>query len=85
MSSGCVICILFDKKTLDLGPFLWFGAVPNQPLPDLGGYSIAKHTKGNAEGLKTQRPNLRVLPSSAFEKVPTISQLVVKLFGKEPK
>jgi len=79
--SDCVICIQFDKDTLALGPFLWFGGVPGQPLPGLGGYSIAKHTKGDAEGLKTQRPNLRVVPYSAFKQVPSIPQLVVKLFG----
>ena len=79
--SGCVICIQFNKSSLDLGPFLWFGATPGKPLPDLSGCKTAKHTKGNATGLKTQRPNLKVVPYSAFEQVPSIPQLVVKLFG----
>jgi hypothetical protein len=27
--SGCVVCLLFDDKTLNLGPFYWFGGAPN--------------------------------------------------------
>src|SRR2546422_3216376 len=26
--SGCVIWVLFDQDTLQLGPFLWFGGAP---------------------------------------------------------
>ena len=79
--SGCVICILFSKENLELGPFLWFGAAPGKPLPDLDRFQAAKHTKGNAQGVKTARPNLKVVPRSEFESVPSIPQLVVKLFG----
>lgn len=81
--SGCVICIIFDSKTLALGPFYWFGAEPSMPLPDLTAFPIAKHTKGNAEGVKTPRPNIRVVPLSAFKAVPTTSALCAKLFGSE--
>jgi len=79
--SGCVVCLLFDDKTLNLGPFYWFGGAPNEPLPDLTAFPIAKHTKGNAQGIKNLRPNLRVVPLSAFVSVPTIRQLAVKFFG----
>lgn len=79
--SGCVVCLLFDESALELGPFFWFGGAPNQPLPDLSVYPVAKHTEGNAKGVKNPRPNLRVLPLSAFELVPTVAQLAVKLFG----
>src|SRR5437870_8455235 len=43
--SGCVVVLLFEPQTLELGPYLWFGGEPGQPLPDLSGYPIAKHTK----------------------------------------
>jgi len=79
--SGCVVCLLFDEKSLNLGPFYWFGGGPNQPLPDLSSFAVAKHTKGNAQGIKNLRPNLRVLPLSAFAPVGSISELAVKLFG----
>src|SRR5690348_14610471 len=34
--SGCVLWVQFDPKTLDLGPFHWFGGAPGEPLPPLG-------------------------------------------------
>lgn len=81
--SGCVICLMFDDRTLQLGPFYWFGGAPKECLPDLSGFAVAKHTKGNSEGIKGSRPNLRVVPLSAFVKVPTIAELAVNLFGDE--
>ena len=34
--SGCVIWILFDPETLELGPFRWLGSEPGVGLGDLG-------------------------------------------------
>lgn len=82
--SGCVICMLFDEDTLALCPFYWFGGKPGEKLPDLSKFKIAKHTKGNAQGVKTERPNLRVLPLSAFQRVPDIHGLAGLLFGPLP-
>lgn len=79
--SGCVVCVLFDKGTLALGPFYWLGGRPGQKLPDLSGFKIAKHTKSNAQGVKTERPNLRVLPLSAFQRAADIPSLATLLFG----
>ncbi len=79
--SGCIVCVLFDQGTLNLGPFYWFGGEPGQKLPDLSEFKVAKHTKGNAQGVKTERPNLRVLPLSAFQRVPDIPSLATLLFG----
>lgn len=82
--SECVVVLLFEPRTLELGPFLWFGAPPGQPLPGLNRYPIAKHTKANAQGVKLQRPNLRIVPRSAFESVATIADLAGRLFGALP-
>lgn len=82
--SGCVVVLLFDPKTLDLGPYLWLGGKPGQRLPDLSGYRIAKHTKGNAKGVKLERPKIRVVPRSAFEPAEKIADLAVRLFGALP-
>lgn len=79
--SGCVIVLLFDPHTLDLGPFLWFGGAPGTPLPDIRAFQIAKHTKGNAQGVKLPRPRVRVLPRSAFDKVSELDDLAQRLFG----
>lgn len=80
--SGCIVCLLFDDKTLNLGPFYWFGGAPNERLPDLTTFPIAKHTKGNAQGVKTLKPNHRVIPLSKFVLVATIPLLAAKLFGE---
>src|SRR5829696_2879717 len=79
--SGCVVWMFFDDETLELGPYLWFGAAPGVALPSLDEHKIAKHTKGNALGVKTERPNLRVVPKRYFQKITTIDELVAKLFG----
>jgi hypothetical protein len=80
--SGCVVWLRFDPDTLALGPFLWFGGRPGQPLPDISALPRAKHTKGNAQGVKTVRPNVRVLKRALFEEVATVADLVERLFGK---
>jgi hypothetical protein len=60
--SGCVIWLQFDPETLELGPFCWFGGEPGKPLPDISTFPIARHTKGNAKGMKSGRPNIREIP-----------------------
>lgn len=72
---------MFDDKNLEPGPFCWFGGFPNECLPDLNEFPVARHTKGNAEGIKNPRANVRVVPLSGFEAVDDIGQLSVKLFG----
>ena len=64
--SGCLVWLLFDAESLELGPFLWFGGNPGQPLPDVSAFRVAKNTKGNAQGVKLERPNLRVIPRGAI-------------------
>ena len=34
--SACIIWIRFNSTTMELGPFLWFGAEPGCPVPPLG-------------------------------------------------
>jgi len=79
--SGCVVLVHFDNKTLDLGPYYFFGAGPGQPLPSLEDLRTAKHTKGNAVGLKSERPNIRTLNKGSFKKLQTTDDLYVQLFG----
>jgi hypothetical protein len=79
--SGCVIWIYFDEDTLELGPFLFFGSAPGEGLPSLDGLKIAKNNKGDQDGFKAERPNIRVLPTSRFEKFSSIEELYEALFG----
>jgi hypothetical protein len=82
--SGCMVFMWFDPKTLELGPFAFFGGRPRKPLPDISSMKLARHTKANAQGVKAVRPNVREVPLSKFERVATIEELVVKLFGRAP-
>ena len=79
--SGCVIWLRFDPESLNLGPFLWFGGAPGERLPDLTSFPVAKHTKGNAQGVKTERPNIRRVPMARFEQLARIDEVVAHLFG----
>ncbi len=72
----------FDRETLDLGPFAFFGAEPGKPLPDITGMKVGKHTKGNAHGVKAERLNIRTIPLSKFEKLNSIQEVVTRLFGE---
>ncbi len=80
--SGCVVWIYIDEKTLHLGPFLYFGAEAGKPLPSLGDLKVAKHTKGNKDGVKADRQNIRVLPRGLFTVFQSIEDLYGKLFFK---
>jgi hypothetical protein len=79
--SGCIIWMRFDSATLALGPFLWFGGQPGEPLPDLSGFATGKQARGNAQGVKSERPNIRVVPRAWFVRIPSIEELSVRLFG----
>lgn len=79
--SGCVVFMWFDAKTLELGPFAFFGGAPGTPLPDLSGMKVTRHTRGNAKGLKAERPGIRTVPLTRFERVADLDGLVTRLFG----
>jgi len=80
-SSGCVLWVLFNSNTMELGPFLWFGSNPGEPLPDITTFPLAKHTKGHAQGEKAERKNIRIITKAKFTKVPSITGVIEKLFG----
>ena len=79
--SGCIVFMWFDPKTLGLGPFAFFGGAPGAKLPDISGLKVGRHTKGNAQGFKAERPNIRTIPLSQFEALPDVDAVVERLFG----
>ena len=79
--SGCVVWIGLDKATLELGPYLWFGGQPGMPLPDISTYPNPTRTTHNALGARPLRRNHHSLPPSAFEKLGTLDEVVMRLFG----
>lgn len=78
--SGCVIWIVVTPS-LDMDCFLWFGSEPGAPLPDIRQFQMTRHSKGNAEGVKTERPGHRTIPRSKFETLSTLDTVLDRLFG----
>jgi hypothetical protein len=78
--SGCVIWIIVTPE-LHLQSYLWFGGQPGEPLPNIREMKVAKHTKGNAEGIKSEKPNHRIVPRSQFEPLDTLDEVLDRLFG----
>jgi len=81
--SGCVVWVYFNEVTLELGPFLFFGAQPGEPLPSLEGTKTARHTKGDQDGYKAERPNIREINKGQFAKHENITSLYATLFGNK--
>lgn len=83
---GCVVWILRDDERPDCRmklTFLFFDLACHEPL-DSKTYKTAKHTKGNAQGEKLDRPGIKVVPKRLFEEV-TITQLAQRLFDLPPR
>lgn len=82
--SGCVVWVYFDEQALSLGPFLYFGGEPGKPLPSLEAAKVAKHTKANRVGQKSERPNIREIRRREFSSFSTLDGIYVALFGEAP-
>ncbi len=79
-SGGCVIWMFYDQTTLQFRHFLWFGERdPRKPPPGLGN-SVARHTKGDSSGVKSERPRIRVLNKGQFDIVESVEKLAERLF-----
>ncbi len=81
--SGCVVWIGWTREpgtNRVRMEYRWFGGEPGEALPDLGS-RIGKHAKGNAIGVKLERPNIRVLNLGDFTKVDDVGDLLDRLFG----
>ena len=80
--SGCVIWIVVTSD-LEIESYLWFGGKPGTALPGIDAFPAARHTKGNAQGLKADKPNHRFVPKRAFVPLATIGEVVDALFGPQ--
>ena len=78
--SGCVAWLTYDPATLAITGYRWFGDEPGAPLPDLGN-KVTRHTRGNQDGEKAERPALRNLAKSQFERLEGLDELADRLFG----
>jgi hypothetical protein len=78
--SACVIWILFDPDSMELGPYLWFGGRAGDPIAPLGDV-VARHSKANSEGIKSERRNHRVVKKAVFERLSSLEQVAERLFS----
>ena len=78
--SGCVLWVEMTEG-MQFHAFRWLGDAPGRPLPDISSYPVTKHTKGNSNGEKLERSNLRKVPIRAFRKLSTIDEVLSELIG----
>ena len=78
--SGCVIVIEVENDLTICG-FRYFGRKPGERLPNITDASIAKHTKGNAVGVKLERASQRDVALGRFDRFETMEDLAVALLG----
>jgi hypothetical protein len=79
--SGCVIWIRVTEH-LDMGPFFWFGGAPGEPLPPMDGYEIPLRATHNKKGERPPRRNHRLVPSTRFEELEKMEDVLTRLFGE---
>jgi len=77
---GCILWLEFDRETLAIERFYWFGGEAGNGLPDLG-VRISRHSRGNSKGEKNPRLGHRVVAKSDFDLLADISAVEEKLFG----
>lgn len=81
---GCVVWIFRDEdrnsRRMSL-TYRFFGGSPGKPLPSIEKLQMGRHSKGDATGKKSERPNTRVLPKGKFQEVQTCERLLELLFG----
>src|SRR6202051_2842205 len=74
---GCILWLEFDRETLAIERFYWFGGKAGNGLPNLG-ERISRHSKGNSKGKKNERLGHRVVSKSDFQMLADISEVVGK-------
>lgn len=79
--SGCVVWYEYDPHSLEIERYFFFGDLPGKPLPNIAGLPVARHTRANAEGVRSERPNIRRVKRRQFKPVKNIRQLISLLFG----
>ncbi|GEJ56601.1 hypothetical protein [Anaeromyxobacter diazotrophicus] len=82
-ASGAVVMVVLESDPARLVrlSYLALGGAPGKSLPDISTFKVTKHSKGNAEGVKAERPGLRCVPLSGFARLSTMADLSDWLFG----
>jgi hypothetical protein len=79
--SAAVVLIEFTDEAEGMHlDYRFFGGPPGHPL-ELDDLRVAKHSKGNAQGVKLERAAIRIVPIGRFERVADVAELFTLLFG----
>ncbi len=80
--NACVIWIVIDND-LNIVGYRWFGAALGEAFPEITEKKVAKHTKGDKNGVKAERPNHRIFRKSDFETVGNLDGIIDRLFQSD--
>lgn len=80
----CVIWIFVDGK-LEFKSFGWLDSRACRPSLKDANFKVARQTKGDSTGKKAKRPGLREVPKNRFEKLPSIGDVIGRLFQEAPE
>jgi hypothetical protein len=83
--SGCVVWIGLKKDTLELGPFMWFGGSPGDPLPPISNFPNPRRPTHDSKGARPLRKHHHQLPPNAFTRLKTLDEVLIRLFGEFPR
>lgn len=81
---GCVVWIEREEDPVNRRfdfEYRFFGGRAGEKFPATDALKIAKTTKATAQGVKTERPNIREVPKSRFVEVADLGGLMLLLFG----
>ncbi|RWA45670.1 hypothetical protein AU476_01145 [Cupriavidus sp. UYMSc13B] len=78
--SGCVIW-LGVTDDLEIADYRWFGGEPGRTLPDITDRAAGRQTRANAQGVKAERQNQRILTKGEFETLGGLDDILDRLFG----
>jgi hypothetical protein len=74
-----VVWMKFDLETVELGPYLWFGAKPGEPALSLG--EDCPPFQGDKNGVKAFRPKHSCAADRARPRLGSTDEVVDALFG----
>lgn len=77
---GCVVWFMVDEATLGIGPFFWLGGRPGEAL-SAHGARTARHSRGNAAGVKGERRGVVEMPRRLFTRMETMGEVAHAMFG----
>lgn len=83
---GCIVWLLYDEdkvtRRIKLN-YLIFDRGSDERFLVLKDFKRGKHSRGDASGIKHERPGTRVVPRSKFEKISSLEVLMDRLFPKQ--